>query len=583
MRRKSIVEFVNIARAATAARESQSTNGSLTKNTVKSGNVPAVAAQQHNEARGMLILLYVRGGFAATAGRTSRGRNAKITGNIAPLESVWAADNICQRKLSSCIIAVFGSVPDVKRIICHWQKRPNTLRHAISTLVPPAIRAKFLTMSLKTTKEHASTAGAPVATRCDELPQHLLTCKIAICDICKRRFATAAALREHQTAGCLAQPQQPSSDSHGLSLGIWKSNRPRGFSLSIWKSKAPNNLSEGHSLDWLSANFPLTPGVHRVLKTWVDSPNTVAIGDFEYSVHFAKILKHQAVVEFSLANAKGEWIVPRTTINHGMAKGRYAALMRFTYDERRESNPALYGAEFGRAMMMIRKFYGQGDWTEETPGLTWAQIAQIIEEYIKKHGPLDLFLEWGTNNGDYQCLRDGLESVGKAHLLPPKPKWAERPYAWWSALRRRLGYSAADAPLGLGILYRAIFPEDAELANGWHNSDVDTMMTIKLIETYFIRALDQPIPGKIDSYFRPILPEDVESRLEDLNINECDDDEERCNEMFYQEMRDLDDELCKEEGEEGEQSEADEEADEEMTEDEGTDIEEEMSDREETS
>ncbi|KAJ5956199.1 hypothetical protein N7501_010478 [Penicillium viridicatum] len=45
------------------------------------------------------------------------------------------------------------------------------------------------------------------------------------------------------------------------------------------------------------------------------------------------------------------------------------------------------------------------------------------------------------------------------------------------------------------------------------------------------------------------------------------------------EMCDLDDEFCKEEGEEGEQSEEDEEGDEEMTEDEGSDIEEEMSDR----
>lgn len=97
--------------------------------------------------------------------------------------------------------------------------------------------------------------------------------------------------------------------------------------------------------------------------------------------------------------------------------------------------------------------------------------------------------------------------------------------------------------------------------------------------------LDQPVPGKIDSYFTPILPEDVESPLQEFNINECDDEEERCNEMFYGEMCELEDELCKEEVEEGEQSEEDEEGegDEEMTEDEGSDIEEEISDREEMS
>lgn len=173
--------------------------------------------------------------------------------------------------------------------------------------------------------------------------------------------------------------------------------------------------------------------------------------------------------------------------------------------------------------------------------------------------------------------------MGKAHLLPPKPKWLERPYSWWSTLRRLLGYSATHAPLGLGVLYRTIFPEDAELADGWHNSDVNTMMTIKLIEAYFFRALDQPVPAMIDSYSRPILPEVVESRLKELNLNECDDEEEKFNEMFYEEMCVLDDELCKEESEEGEQSEDDEEGeeDEEMTEDEGSDMEEEISDKEE--
>ncbi|KAJ5515818.1 hypothetical protein N7527_007378 [Penicillium freii] len=84
---------------------------------------------------------------------------------------------------------------------------------------------------------------------------------------------------------------------------------------------------------------------------------------------------------------------------------------------------------------------------------------------------------------------------------------------------------------------------------------------------------------------RPILPEDVESRLQEFNINECDDEEERCNEMIYEEMCELEDELCKEEVEEDEQSEEDEEGegDDEMTEDEGSGIEEEISDREETS
>lgn len=63
-------------------------------------------------------------------------------------------------------------------------------------------------------------------------------------------------------------------------------------------------------------------------------------------------------------------------------------------------------------------------------------------------------------NGDYKCLSDGLDSVGKSYLLPPRPKWPERPLAWFLAVRKALGYNAADAPLALGHLYRAIFPEN---------------------------------------------------------------------------------------------------------------------------
>ncbi|KAJ5604045.1 hypothetical protein N7537_007001 [Penicillium hordei] len=44
----------------------------------------------------------------------------------------------------------------------------------------------------------------------------------------------------------------------------------------------------------------------------------------------------------------------------------------------------------------------------------------------------------------------------------------------------------------------------------------------------------------------------------EFNINECDDEKERCNRLFYEEMCDLDHEQCKE-GEERKQTEEDEE------------------------
>lgn len=44
-------------------------------------------------------------------------------------------------------------------------------------------------------------------------------------------------------------------------------------------------------------------------------------------------------MEFSLANAKRDWIVPKTSVNHGMT-GEYDALVHFIYlyNQRRTSN-----------------------------------------------------------------------------------------------------------------------------------------------------------------------------------------------------------------------------------------------------
>lgn len=84
-------------------------------------------------------------------------------------------------------------------------------------------------------------------------------------------------------------------------------------------------------------------------------------------------------------------------------------------------------------------------------------ILCMISDRLQKHGRLDIFLEWGMNHGDYQFLSDGLPSIGKAHILPPNP----------NGLSGNLhGSRQCDAPLALGLLYRAIFPETARLPIG---------------------------------------------------------------------------------------------------------------------
>lgn len=67
----------------------------------------------------------------------------------------------------------------------------------------------------------------------------------------------------------------------------------------------------------------------------------------------------------------------------------------------------------------------------------------------------------------------------------------------------------------------------------------------------------QPVPGRIDFHFRPILPDDVESQLQELTIDEygedyCDKDNEKWDQLFY-EMCNMDDELCEETEEEEEE------------------------------
>ncbi|KAJ5154716.1 uncharacterized protein N7500_010155 [Penicillium coprophilum] len=45
---------------------------------------------------------------------------------------------------------------------------------------------------------------------------------------------------------------------------------------------------------------------------------------------------------------------------------------------------------------------------KQTPGLTWAPVAGTIKQHAEKHEKIDLALEKGIANGDYQYLSDEL-------------------------------------------------------------------------------------------------------------------------------------------------------------------------------
>ena len=48
------------------------------------------------------------------------------------------------------------------------------------------------------------------------------------------------------------------------------------------------------------------------------TPHNTVIADFEYHPRLLSSLKHECVFEIALGNANGDWIVPPTSINHGI-------------------------------------------------------------------------------------------------------------------------------------------------------------------------------------------------------------------------------------------------------------------------
>lgn len=99
---------------------------------------------------------------------------------------------------------------------------------------------------------------------------------------------------------------------------------------------------------------------------------------------YQNTLKHKCIVEFSLANANGEWIVPKASINHGMTIGEYASMLcSVDLSHQPSSSKVQRWLDFGLTMAVLRKAYGAGDWGLQTPALTWAKIAQLIETYVQ--------------------------------------------------------------------------------------------------------------------------------------------------------------------------------------------------------
>jgi hypothetical protein len=195
--------------------------------------------------------------------------------------------------------------------------------------------------------------------------------------------------------------------------------------LDLWARRSKNSMSPEDQIYHRKVIFsakpsqvPLTPAIARVMRIWADKPQNVGVGDLEVFISTSQ-LTDKETFQITIANASGRFIID-TLINHNMTRQQLLDL---------RSNKIW--------CTMVWKHYGHIKDDEITPGRDWEEMAKILDDYIYEHGPFEVFLEWGTANGDWMAPRAGLESVGRGGLMQyiPKPEHKARPYTWWSALK----------------------------------------------------------------------------------------------------------------------------------------------------
>jgi len=129
--------------------------------------------------------------------------------------------------------------------------------------------------------------------------------------------------------------------------------------------------------------FPLTPSVFRVMKAWTKNPYTTIIVDFEYDTYILNTLKHEGVFQIAAANALGEWIVPPTSINHGMSTLEFFKKLESNHLKPRANNNTLR-ASFWKKQFALH--YGAVD-DLPTQGISWGEIGGMIDSYTKVSKP----------------------------------------------------------------------------------------------------------------------------------------------------------------------------------------------------
>lgn len=104
------------------------------------------------------------------------------------------------------------------------------------------------------------------------------------------------------------------------------------------------------------------------MTAWMEQPANTMVADFEYIISpGAKLIPLQVAI----ADGYGKWIIPPTTIDHGITKGAFL-------DKTRE----ISSAHRHMGSSMIHKFY-PGGLDEMTKGMTCQEIADLIDQHVK--------------------------------------------------------------------------------------------------------------------------------------------------------------------------------------------------------
>lgn len=213
---------------------------------------------------------------------------------------------------------------------------------------------------------------------------HLKSCRVCRCSSCLSRFQTGEALLKHRKTcavykcpGCLdrlfnhdtyrahrmiclvcIQPRcsrQCSEVSHGLCSHHEQLGKQKASMAAVLLDR--------------SSPYPVSNAIRRTWHAWTNEPMNTVIIDFE----FFSPVAYDRVFQIAMANARGEWIVPQTNINH---KKPTADLVVVDCRQFRRAGGYWDNAD------TICNVYGSVNDTLMS-GLTWKEISDQIDQYTR--------------------------------------------------------------------------------------------------------------------------------------------------------------------------------------------------------